>query len=114
METKSIRIASVLLGLILIFSIGLTSCQTISSSYDNFLGALDSESNTDSTDTDGTTDSTDTTDETDPSETETSGDASGDITQNITGNTITITGNHANNVTYATAKRLRSRHIKTY
>ncbi len=108
METKSIRIASVLLGLILIFSIGLTSCQTTFSSYDSFLGALDSESNTDSTDTDGTTDSTDTTDETDPSETETSGDASGDITQNITNNTITITGNHTNNVTYATAKGLRS------
>ncbi len=108
MKTKSIRITSVLLALILIFSIGLTSCQTTSSSHDDFLGALDSESNTDSTDTDGTTDSTDTTDETDTSETETSGSTSGDVTQNITNNTITITGNNTNNVTYATAKGLRS------
>ncbi len=101
MKTKSIRITSVLLLLILIFSISLTSCQT-SSSNEDFLGALDSESNTDSTDTDGTTDETDT------SETETSGSTSGDVTQNITNNTITITGNHTNNVTYATAKGLRS------
>ncbi len=108
MKTKSIRITSILLAFILIFSISLTSCQNTSSSHDDFLGALDSESNTDSTDTDGTTDSTDTTDETDTSETETSGDVSGDVTQNITNNTITITGNNTNNVTYATAKGLRS------
>ncbi len=115
MKTKSIRISSVLLAFIIIFSISLTSCQNISSSHDDFLGALDSGSNTDSTDTDGgTTDSTDTTgetdttDETDTSETETSGSTSGDVTQNITGNTITITGNNTNNVTYATAKGLRS------
>ncbi len=105
MKTKSIRITSVLPLLILIFSITLTSCQTTSSSYDDFLGALDSESNTDSTDTDGTTDSTD---EKDTSETDTSGNTSGDVTQNITNNTITIAGNNTNNVTYATAKGLRS------
>ncbi len=102
MKTKSIRITSVLMLLILIFSLGLTSCQATSSSHDDFLDVLDSESNTDSTD------STDTTDETEPSETETSDDASGDFTQNITNNTITITGNNTNNATYATAKGLRS------
>ncbi len=114
MKTKSIRITSILLAFILIFSISLTSCQNTSSSHDDFLGALDFENNTDSTDstdstdTDDTTDSTDTTDETDPSETKTSGSVAGDVTQNITNNTITITGNNTNNVTYATAKGLRS------
>ncbi len=95
MKTTSIKITSVLLALILILSVGLTSCQTSSSTHEDFLGVLDFESSTDSTDTDGTTDSTDTTDETDPAET-------------TTGSTITITGNNTNNVTYATAKGLRS------
>ncbi len=109
MKTKSIRITSVLLLFILIFSISLTSCQNTSSSHDDFLGALDSESNTDSTDTDSTTDSTDTTGETDTTdETETNSSTSGDVTQNITNNTITISGNNTNNITYATAKGLRS------
>ncbi len=114
MKTKSIRITSVLLAFILIFSLGLTSCQTTSSSHEDFLDALDTEENTDSTDTDGTTDltdttgDTDTTDETDTSETETSGSTSGDAIQNITNNTINITGNNTSNVTYATAKGLRS------
>ncbi len=102
MKTKSIRITSVLLALILIFSLGLTSCQNTSSSHDDFLGALDPEGNTDSTDTD------DTTDETDPTETDKSGDVSGEVTQNITNNIITITGNNTNNITYAAAKGLRS------
>ncbi len=113
MKTKSIKITSVLLAFILIFSIGLTSCQTTTPSHDDFLGALDSEDSTDSTDQDGTTDSTDTTDETDPSETnpsetDTSDHASEDVTQNIINNTITIAGDGTNNITYATAKGLRS------
>ncbi len=103
MKTKSVKITCVLLTFILIFSISLTACQNTSSSHDDFLGALDSESNTDSTDTDGVIDGVESSDKTDLSDT-----ASGDTTQNITNNTITITGNNTNNVTYATAKGLRS------
>ncbi len=108
MKTKFIRTTSVLLLLFLICSISLTSCQALSSSHDDFLEALDSESSTGNTNTDSLIDSTDTTTETAPPETDTSGNASGDVTQNITNNTITITGNNTNNVTYATAKGLRS------
>ncbi len=70
---KNLKSAVILLLITAVFSIGLISCQN--QSYDDFLGALESE---------------------------------GDITQNITNNTITITGDNTNSITYATAKGLRS------
>ncbi len=94
MKTNPKRSASLLLLLIIIFSISLTSCRY--STDGSFLDALEAG---DQTSGDKTSDST---------ETEASGGASGNITQNITNNTITITGNGTNNVTYATAKGLRS------
>ncbi len=72
--------------LILAASVCLSSCTY--TSYQDFLDALESTNNTDEADADN--------------------NGSGDITQQIVNNTITITGDNASNITYATAKGLRS------
>ncbi len=100
MKTKTLKYTSLFLLAIIISTVFLSSCGY--SAYNDFLNALQSSNETDSTDTGGTTDSANQPEE-DATDT-----VSGDITQNITNNTITITGNNTNNVTYATAKGLRS------
>ncbi len=86
MKTRSVKTAAICLAIMLLLSIGLTSCGH--SGYEDFLDALGSADTTDAADS--------------------SDDTSANITQNVTNNTITITGNNTNNVTYATAKGLRS------
>ncbi len=101
MKQKSIKSTSLLLILVIIIStICLSSCGA--SDYDDFLNALGS---TDQADNNNGTDSQD---GSLSSGTDTSGNTYGDVIQNITSNTITITGNNTNSVTYATAKGLRS------
>ncbi len=123
MKLKTARLTSVLLVIAMAFcSLGLSSCYY--SEHDDFLDALEEadfaegsdssdsadESGTaeasDTADTDGTTDATDSTDTTDTIDT--TDDASGNIIQNITNNTITITGNTSGSVAHATAMGLRS------
>ncbi len=117
---------SLLLLAIVISSVCLSSCGY--SGYGDFLAALESDDETESSDTesadtesadtdeyaDGETNSTDLANPDDALDTDDSADDTEDenivqnITQNITQNTITITGDNTNNVTYATAKGLRS------
>ncbi len=93
MKSKYIKAASALILFIIILSLGLTFCNDTPSRGD-FLDALNSE---DVSDTSGTTGS------------ESSGDnTSENVIQNITNNTITITGDNINSITYATSKGLRS------
>ncbi len=107
MKTRSIKITTALLLLLLAFSISLTACQG-SSSHEDFLGALGFGDSTNEPDASDTAGQTEPLEGSDPAATTPSDSAPGDVIQNITNNTITITGNGTSNVTYATAKGLRS------
>ncbi len=131
MKSSMIKRISILLLVVALFSSGiLTSCDSSKSNGDKLTVTSTDENNdvTTAGQTDAVTEDnllSDTTesntadesevpetsnasDETEPGEAETSGDvAVGDVTQNITNNTITITGG-ASDVAYAAAKGLRS------
>ncbi len=106
MKPKTIqRTCLVFLLVISISTVCLSSCNAWE--YNDFLDALDPTDLT--TDHDGETDTTTASSEqTDPAEAAPSEPSAGNITQNVTHNTITITGNGTSNITYATAKGLRS------
>ncbi len=107
-----------LILVILVSTIGFSSCAT--SAYSDFLDALNAAEATDEGDTTDATDVTDATDASDTTEASGATDAtdplgsdskktdSEEITQGNSNNTITITGDNTNSVTYATAKGLRS------
>ncbi len=93
MQRKSIKLSLFLLLITVIFSaLSMTSCNN-NGDYVGFLGAL---GESDGEETDGSDDATD------------DKITEGEITQNIINNTITITGDNTNSITYATAKGLCS------
>ncbi len=100
MKKKSTKLTSLFLLVILLLSLGLGSCQA-SASNDDFLNALNSQNGTDASTTAAPTEGTD------PS-TEADGGTAGTPVQNITNNTVTITGDSTSRIVYATAKGLRS------
>ncbi len=107
MKTTKTKLTSLLLLLIIIISaVSLSSCNNSNTSYDDFLDALESENTKSDTDADDTS-SADSSDKTNTDDTS-DDDTEQNTSQNISNNTITITGDNTNSVTYATAKGLRS------
>ncbi len=107
MKKTALKATSLLMIIVIIASaVCLSSCD--GSEYTDFLNALDSANAQDSLDSDTETASTDSETEAEATEETADESISSDTVQNITNNTITITGDSTGNIVYATANGLRS------